>query len=115
MRRAFKFPQAFRGVLVPAGSVVKVFEFLVPAGGVAFVERVGMTLPSSSCSFDWLVDGGRVEEGLIQYQIGSINLPREFNPPIVAQRSVVFYAHNGGTTDETFEVVCDGLYYVGGV
>ncbi len=110
--QGLKFPNSHQRVSIGAGQSLIVWEFLIPAGGAAFVESVAIIIPDSNTYYKWRMDGDDVEEGTIDYQIGKINEPKMFNPPLVAKKKIQFIGYNDSSSDQTFEVLCDGLYYV---
>lgn len=109
-KRAFKFPNAFQHKTLAAGENARVYVFDVPAGAVAFIESVGVTVPNENSYYRWRVDGDPVEEDKVTFQVGQVRSPTRYDPPIVAHRKIEFWAYNDGSSEEIFEVLCDGHY-----
>jgi len=110
--KAFPFPNSFESKVIAAGSQGIVWEFRIPAEGRGFISDIALNIPNSDCKIRFQVDGENVEEGDITYQIGKINHPSHYDPPIVVQRNIRFIGINNGATDETFEILCRGNYYI---
>lgn len=108
----FNLPKSFHTLSVPGNTKIVMYKFRIPAGGVGFITNVGMTIPNSNCKITFLIDGDSVEEGSFTYQPGKINEPLKFDPPLTVRRDFMFIAINDGSSTETFEVVCHGLYHI---
>ncbi len=95
---------------VRAGQSDIVWDFYVTGGYTAFIDQLiairgDNQLGEGGSYIDWYVDG--VREDRINREI-PLNNPKEFNPPLVANRRIHFRAVNPTSSDHIFEVVCDG-------
>ena len=108
--KAAKFPNSFQSKTIAAGSSDTVYIFRVPKSAAGFIEEVACVIPNDDCYYKWDIDGEPVEEGRITYSIANINEPKKYEPKIVVKNWVRWIGVNGGATDETFEVLCDGVY-----
>lgn len=108
VQNQYSFPNPFQEKTIAANSKAVVWE-MNRINGTAFIKKVGITLPNSNCKFQFLVDGQSVEEGDITHQIGQINQPENYDPPLVARKKIQFIGINDGATEEKFEVVCHGF------
>jgi len=90
--------------LVPAGQSGVVFYLRIPSDYVAFIDQVANSY-YPDCYLVWEIDGERV---IVRHQMGTMNAPKEFRPPIVVFHYVKWVAYNQSTEDHWFEVLNDG-------
>ena len=98
------FVNPYQYKIIEPGKKDIVFEFKIPRDYVAFIEQVANSwFPNTYYIFmvDW-------EEVVIEREIAPINLPKVFNPPILAKRIIRWIAYNKDTEPHCFEVLCDG-------
>jgi hypothetical protein len=98
----FASPHQYK--LVKARSSAVVYEFIIPRGYIAFIDQVANTyFPNTYLT--WVVDS---EEETVEREIAPIDVPKKYDPPIIAKNYIRWIAYNNDTEDHLFEVICDG-------
>lgn len=103
-------PTPRRSAGIAAGETKLVWAESLSGGFVAFIDRISVTrgddeLGNNNTYVSFQVDGVEIEK--IRREI-SLNLPDRFDPPIVAEKWIKFYAHNGDIEEHQFEVLVQG-------
>jgi hypothetical protein len=88
-----------------------VYELQIPAGGVGFITAVANNY-FLGVEWDWMIDDARVEPNPIQRQLGLVNMPKRYDPPLLVKNKITVTAYNGAREDVELEWLCDGLIYV---
>ena len=103
------FPQPYATKTLAAGSSATIFEMIISGGYTGFIEDVWI-LWRSDTWLEWIVDGvPATGESRIEHDIGSLDSPKKYNPPIIARNFIRVIAHNDASASKTFEVLIDGV------
>jgi hypothetical protein len=104
------FPSPYQHKVVEAGEKdVTVYEFVVPVGMVAFIQRVGNNA-FEDAYLVWRIDGRIVISPNIDYQIAPCNTPKLIEPWLRVNEQILWTATNNSEKSCHFEVLCDGFY-----
>ena len=103
-------PSPRRHKNVAPGEYKIIWEESMSGGFIAFIDRVSVSrgdseLGNNDTYVSFQIDGVEIEE--IRREI-SLNMPDRFDPPIVAEKWIKFYAYNGDSVEHNFEVVVQG-------
>lgn len=104
-----KFSLVRTTLTIGPGQSGIVYDFSIPKGWVGFIERVGNE-NFEDCYYIWTVDGKQIG-GKIDYVLGHINAPLEYDPPIIVKRQILWVGYNDGQNTEVFEVLTDGIIF----
>lgn len=105
-----KFPLVHTTVLVGPGQSADVYDLPIPKDWVAFIELFGNVYYEDSY-YTWVVDGKQVM-GKIDFEVGEVNRPKVFDPPIIVKKRILVRAYNtSATKTRRFHVVMDGTMY----
>lgn len=96
--------EPYQYATVPAGEIKIILYIPISAGYVGFINEVACDWFANTY-VEFIVDGALKEK--IEREI-PIETPKEYNPPIVAEKWIKFVAHNDDTSDHVFGVLCDG-------
>ena len=103
------FPQPYATKTLAAGASGTVFEMIISGGYTGFIEDVWI-LWYTNTYLEWIVDGvPATGESRIEHDIGSLDSPKKYNPPIVARNFIKVIAHNNASSSKTFEILIDGV------
>lgn len=92
---------------VNPGENKVILEIKAPQNYYGFIEAVGNTF-YEGCFYVWIIDG-QVKEHIYR-EIGSINKPYRFDPPIMFKDHVKFIGVNLSNQTQVMEVVCEGYF-----
>lgn len=93
--------------LVKAGTHDTVYLYRIPLDFTAFIDQVANSwFPNTH--IDWFAPT-LVER--VERVIGQIDLPKHYDPPLVAQAEIRWVAYNDDSKDHVFQVLCDGTLY----
>ena len=108
MTRMFRRDQQYQFATIPAGSSGRVFYLENPQPDllVGIVKEVANSWFANTY-LDWYTD---YTPKTVQYVIGDVHAPKEFEEGIPFHKKVEWIAYNNDTASHVFEVLCDGFF-----
>lgn len=108
---SYQFPVVHSTESLAIGESKTVYELSVPAGGVGFIYAVANNY-FDGVKWYWYVDDALVEPNPIERQLGLVNQPKKYDPPLVVKNAIRVEAFNGANEIADLEWMCDGYIYM---
>jgi hypothetical protein len=107
---AYQFPVVHQRRDVAAGNRETVYQLTVPSGCTGFISAVANNY-FDGVKWYWYIDGAAVEPKAIERQLGLVNNPKRYDPPLVVKSVILVEAYNGASETASLEWMCDGNIY----
>jgi len=108
---SYQFPFIHKTVDVASGGSATVFDLDIPAGGVGFITAVGNNY-FNGVQWSWYIDDALVEPDPIERQLGFVNMPKKYEPPLVVKNNIRVTVYNGASETASLEWLCNGYIYM---
>jgi hypothetical protein len=108
MTRPFKRSLQYQYATIPAGGHGRVYYLKNPQPDLLMgvITQVGNSWFSNTY-LEWFVD---YDPKKVEYVVGEIHNPKEYEQGIPFEYEVEWLAWNQDSADHTFEVLCDGFF-----
>ena len=108
MIRMFRRDQQYQFATIPAGSSRRIYYLQNPQPDllVGIIKQVANTWYPHT-HLEWFTD---YSPKRVEYVIGEVEHPKEFEEGIPFRYEVEWIAYNDDITGHTFEVLCDGYF-----
>lgn len=103
------FPTPYQSKTVDAGATETVYEWVLPANTVAFIQFVGNNMYEDVYLY-WYIDKVLVIEPYINWQISPINTPKPISPWLRVEDKIIWKAKNESDVSCLIEVLTDGFF-----
>jgi len=102
------FPRPYRHQEVATGESAIIWEMNVSGGYVGFIKTVFIRFFDDTY-LEFKVDGVHVEGSKIEHDLGSLDSPVKFDPPLVAHNTIRVVAFNNSSATIDFEAKITGI------
>lgn len=108
---SYLFPVVHATETLAIGETEVIYSLDIPAGGYGFIYAVANNY-FDGIKWYWRIDGALVEPNPIERQLGLVNAPKRFDPPLLVKSNIEVTAYNGTTEEANLEWLMDGFVYV---
>ena len=107
----FPFEPEIR-IQIPRNSNMTVTEQFVQKDYVAYLEYLCILIPRTNCAYTIYIDGGIFGHFQMVHQIGTVENPMKYEPPIEINSNIRIVGYNTDTVENhCFRVIMRGKQY----